>query len=94
MTNALLWSILNPFLFTKKEFITVKIDSCSQNFVGYACAKGGAHFPIAHALRLPEPTKKNYLRAVSLRFAPVLWSSSDLEVRAWKKEKEKKEEEK
>ena len=23
----------------------------------YACAEGGAHFPIAHALRLPEPTK-------------------------------------
>ena len=24
----------------------------------YACAEGGAHLPIAHALRLPEPTKK------------------------------------
>ena len=25
----------------------------------YACAEGGAHLPIAQALRLPEPTKKN-----------------------------------
>ena len=37
--------------------------------------------------------KKNHLRAVSLRFAPVVWLLSDLEVRG-RKEKEEKEERK
>ena len=29
----------------------------------YACAEGGAHIPIAHAPRLPEPTKNPNPRA-------------------------------
>ena len=59
------------------------------------CAEGGANLPIAHALCLPEPTKKTNLRVVSLRFAPVLWPPSYLEVRGRKerkKEEGKKEE--
>ena len=59
------------------------------------CAEGGANLPIAHALCLPEPTKKTNLRVVSLRFAPVLWPPSDLDVEKYvegkKKEKEDKE---
>ena len=35
----------------------------------YACAEGGAHLPIAHALHLPDPTNKPKSKDVSLRFA-------------------------
>ena len=38
----------------------------------YACAEGGAHLPIAHALCLPEPTKKNKSEGVPpLRSGPL-----------------------
>ena len=50
--------------------------------------RGGAHLPLSHALRLPEPTKNTNMRAVSLRFTPVLWPPSDLEVLGRKKKKE------
>ena len=49
-----------------------------------------AHLPIAHALLLPEQTKKINLCAVSLRFAPVLWPPEDLEVRGRKEKEERK----
>ena len=34
-------------------------DIGSEYVDRYACAERGDHLPIAHALRLPEPTKKN-----------------------------------
>ena len=54
----------------------------------YAFYEGGAHLPIANALRLPEPTNKTKnLWAVPLRFAPVIWLPEDLEVRGRKEER-------
>ena len=35
----------------------VHLDILDIHYI-YACTEGGAHFPIAHALRLPEPTPK------------------------------------
>ena len=47
----------------------------------YACAEGVAHFPItrSHSTCQSQPINPN-LRAVSLRFAQVLWPPSDLDV--------------
>ena len=60
----------------------------------YACAEGGAHLPLVYALRLPEPNKKPNLLAVSLRFAPVIWQPSDLDVKkpCMEEEEERKKE--
>ena len=52
----------------------------------YVRAEGGVQLPIAHALRLTESTKNPNLRAVSLRFASVLWPPSGLEVCGRKEE--------
>ena len=47
---------------------------------------------LTYSVRTPPARanqQKTNLRAVSLRFTPVLWSPSDLEVRGSKKEKKK-----
>ena len=65
----------------------------AQNYVKICVRRGGGvHLPIARALRLPElQPKKNNLWAVSLRFAPVLWPLSDLDVEKYVEGKKKKE---
>ena len=61
LTNSKVFSLLQYYSLTPCDqgWTTSGKYSLSGSFYQYACAVGGAHLPIAHALCLPEPTKKS-----------------------------------
>ena len=73
------------------EFESDMFDIGSEYVDRYACAERGDHLPIAHALRLPETSKKNQIYGLcpyaSLRSfgRPKIWKYTE-----GKKKKERK----
>ena len=65
-------------------------NSQKEEEMQYMCADGGAHLPIVHALRLPEPTQKTKSEGC----VPPLRSGSLAALRfgsTWKERRNKKE---